>query len=269
MIKKNVIRRKINTARFQKKSWKFFLRFLYPVRCPVCDRLLPVESFGVCSSCEKELPWIVQPICMKCGKMLDSFQREYCWNCMRYPHWFDRGIAAFSYTGSLRSSVKRMKFGNRQDYLDFFAESMVKQGRKWLELWKPDVIIPVPMYWIKKNRRGFNQSELLAEKIGRLTGIPVRKDILKKIRGTQDQKQLSLEERRKNLESAFSLKKQPEGIRTVLLVDDVYTTGSTVDALASVLKQSGVEKVYFLTLCIGKGENIVCTDEKMCYNEQR
>lgn len=188
---------------------------------------------------------------------------------MLHPHRYDRGVAAFQYTGSLRSSVQRMKFENRRDYLDFYAESMVKQGRKWIAVWQPDVIIPVPMHWIKKNRRGFNQSELLAKRIGRLTGIPVQKDILKKTRNTRDQKQLSPEERRKNLERAFLLKKKPSGIRTVLLVDDVYTTGSTVDTLASVLKRNGVQYVYFLTLCIGKGENIVCTDEKMWYNSQQ
>lgn len=253
MIKQDIRERNSRLRQRLRRTGEFLLRLFYPVHCPVCDRILSVGSCGVCDDCEQKLPWAIQPLCMKCGKVLEDDRREYCRDCMKYPHQYDRGIAAFEYTGSMRHSVQQMKFHNRRDHLDFYADSMVKQGQRWIAAWRPDVIIPVPMHWKKKNQRGFNQSELLAEKIGRQTGIPVRRDIVKKNRNTADQKTLSQAERRKNLEAAFCLKKDPEGIRTVLLVDDVYTTGSTVDALASLLKKNGVKYVYFLVLCIGKG----------------
>lgn len=237
-----------------KRAGELFSALLYPVHCPVCDRIIPVKCGGeVCPSCRERLPWVVQPYCMKCGKMVEDPRVEYCEDCLKHPHRYDRGIAAFQYTGGMRDSIRRMKFGNRRDYLDFYAASMLAQGERWLRLWRPDVIIPVPMHWKKKNRRGFNQSELLAEKIGQKTGIPVRTDIVKKCRDTKNQKELSLDERRKNLSGAFLLKKKPVGIHTVLIVDDVYTTGSTVDAISSVLRQGGVKHIYFLTICTGKG----------------
>lgn len=239
-----------------KKAAAMPAALLYPARCPVCDRLLTfrLQNNGeVCPSCLDSLPWIVQPYCMKCGKVVKDPRREYCEDCLNHSHVYDRGIAAFQYTGSMRDSIRRMKFGNRRDYLDFYAGAMLLQGNRWLRIWEPDAIIPVPMHWKKRNRRGFNQSELLAEKIGQKTGIPVRKDIIKKCRDTKDQKRLSLQERRKNLAGAFILKKSPDDIHTALIVDDVYTTGSTMDAIAAVLRQGGVKHIYFLTICTGKG----------------
>jgi ComF family protein len=245
------------------KAGAWFCDLLYPPRCPICDELLPPGEQKICPSCEKKLPWVEQPYCMKCGKMLTDPRREYCPDCMRYPHSYDRGIAAFCYTGPMRLSVGRMKFANRREYLDFYAEAMVSRGAYWIRRWQPDAIVPVPMHWKKKNRRGYNQAELLAVKIGRLTGIPVQRKLVRKCRDTRNQKYLSAQERRKNLSGAFAVRRWPEGLECVLLVDDVYTTGSTMDAMADILRKCGVKYIYFLTLCIGKDENIVCSDEKM------
>lgn len=229
------------------------LKILYPPRCAVCDRLLMMGDADVCRVCSKKLPWIHQPYCMKCGKMLDNDRQEYCRDCMKYFHKFDRGIAAFQYTGGIRASVGRMKFQGRRDSLDFFADAMMKQGETWIRRWQPQVLLPVPSHWTKKNRRGFNQSELLAEKISERTGIPVEKKLVKKRRDTRNQKELSLEERRKNLRGAFVLTKEAAGLERVLIIDDIYTTGSTMDAMAELLRENGVKHIYFLTLCIGKG----------------
>jgi len=117
--------------------------------------------------------------------------------------------------------------------------------------WNPDLIVPVPVHRTKLRMRGFNQAAFLAEKLGDYTGIPVRQKLVLKIRKTKSQKKLSAVQRRKNLEEAFLVNEDVLGKR-ILVVDDVYTTGSTIDAMASCLKKKGASAVYFLTVCIGR-----------------
>ncbi len=231
-----------------KRAGELAVGLLYPPRCPLCDRILPLFGGRVCGDCRKKLPWIVQPYCLKCGKMLDAWEKEYCADCLGHSHDFTQGIAAFCYAGDLRGSVQRMKFSGRREYLDFYAEAMVYRAGKWISLWKPQRIIPVPMHWKKKNRRGFNQAELLAKKIGKLTGIPVLSRAVRKRKNTKDQKELSGQERRINLKDAFEAAGDLSQIRSVLVIDDVYTTGSTMDEISRTLKGAGVKHVFFLVL---------------------
>ena len=234
--------------RYARRAGEFAVGILYPPRCPLCDRIISVGGDRVCGECRGELPWILQPYCLKCGRMLDRSEKEYCEDCLARAHDFTQGIAAFSYAGKLRASVQRMKFSNRREYLDFYAEAMVWRAEKWISLWRPGWIIPVPMHWMKKNRRGFNQSELLAKKIGRLTGIPVLSHTVRKRKNTKDQKELSGQERRKNLKNAFEVSGDLSGVQSVLVIDDVYTTGSTMDEISRVLKRAGVRNVFFLVI---------------------
>lgn len=241
----------------------FLLALLYPPRCVCCDKILSISAKGCCPDCEKKLPRITGPSCMKCGKPVAGQEDEYCEDCRKYPHEFDRGRAAFTYTGAIRRSVYRMKHDNRRDYMPFFAEEMVQAMAAELPRWKPEVILPVPMHPRKKRRRGYNQSELLAEHISRLTGIPVRKDILRCVKQTADQKSLNRKERMKNLEGSMAVDREVFTFKRVLLVDDVYTTGSTMDEAAKVLKGAGAERVFFIVLCSGKGKKAVCTAENL------
>lgn len=260
-----------NTGIRKRKQWeerisaagRLLSGLLYPPHCPVCDAILPLNGAKICSTCEENLPWVVQPCCMKCGKMIGVPGKEYCDDCLQVRHVYDQGRAIFQYTGKLRASVSRIKSGSRREYLDYYADIMAECGQKWLTLWNPDVIIPVPMYWKKKNRRGYNQSEILAEKISRRTGISVMANAVRKVRDTRAQKELATADRRKNLRGAFELQRELPDVRTALIIDDIYTTGSTVDELAGTLKKGGVMRVYFLALCIGKGKKAIYIDEKM------
>lgn len=245
MKKKNLLSDQ-RVVRYVKRAGKSALGILYPPRCPLCDRIIPVGKDRVCGECRGELPWIIQPYCLKCGKMLDRSEKEYCDDCLKRAHDFTQGIAAFRYAGKMRDSVQRMKFSNRREYLDFYAEAMVWRAERWLFLWRPQRIIPVPMHWMKKNRRGFNQSELLAKKIGSLTGIPVMPHAVRKRKNTKDQKKLSGQERRTNLKNAFEVSEDLSDVQSVLVIDDVYTTGSTMDEISRVLKSAGVRNVFFL-----------------------
>lgn len=255
------------------RAGRGLLDLLYPPRCPICDRILGRKDGLCCRECEKKLPVITEPTCMKCGKMIVSEEEEYCEDCKRYRHRFDQGRAAFAYTGMLRHSVYRMKAENRRDYLEFYADAMTQALNPYLLRWKPDRIVGVPMHWQKKRKRGYNQSELLAEKIAERTGIRQERRWICCCKKTKEQKLLGRKEREKNLHGCFVLKNsrnESEGqFKSVLIVDDIYTTGSTMDELAGLLKNAGVQHVYFVVLCIGKGvgkgKKRVCMDKNVCY----
>ena len=133
----------------------------------------------------------------------------------------------------------------------FYAKAMSVFGKKYLERWKPDLIVPVPLHPRKKRMRGFNQAAYLAERLSVLTGIPWNGHLVKKIRSTRSQKKLNAIQRRQNLKNAYQVTERIPGF-SVLVVDDVYTTGSTADAMAMCLLEAGAEKVYFLTICAGR-----------------
>lgn len=244
---------------------KLILSLLYPPRCPICDGLQKIGDFGCCDSCSKDLPWVRKARCMKCGRQLADEEAEYCSDCRKQEHCFDEGTAAFTYSGRMRDSVYRMKFQNRRDYLPFYAAAMARALEGCLERWRPEVILPVPMHPKKKRRRGYNQSELLAKELAGLTGLPMEKDMLRCIRLTADQKKLGRRDRQKNLRGSFAVEESFGGYQRVLLVDDVYTTGSTVDELSKILKRRGVQRVYFVVLCTGKEKDGMHTSKTVIY----
>ena len=128
---------------------------------------------------------------------------------------------------------------------------MYRYAQKELREWKPDLIVPVPVHRSKERQRGFNQAAYLAEKLGHYTGISTDVNIVQKVLKTKSQKKLNALQRRKNLEKAFCVTGGVRG-KNILVIDDVYTTGSTIDAMAGCLKRKGAGNVYFLTVCIGR-----------------
>ncbi len=226
---------------------------------------IPVPGMprGCCAECDASLPWVRELACMKCGKPIGDEGQEYCWDCRVQRHFFDRGVAAFSYTDVMRHSVLQMKMQNRRDHIPFYAEAMAMTLARRLPSWRPEVILPVPMHARKRRVRGYNQSELLAREIGRLTGIPVESRLLRCTRPVRAQKELGREERLRNLRGSIAVCKPFPGYSRVLLVDDVYTTGSTMDEISRVLREQGVRHIFFVVLCTGKGKKAVCTDKKV------
>ena len=166
-----------------------------------------------------------------------------------HPHVFEQGRAIFIYNDRWKRSLERYKFYGHREFADFYAAAMVKWGGDALRRWNPDLIVPIPLHRQKARERGFNQARLIAEKTAARTGIPVSCDLLLKTRKTAAQKKLDYVHRRRNLKDAFSCSRRLSGER-VLLIDDVYTTGSTMDAAASCLKSAGAGPVFFLTFCI-------------------
>ena len=225
------------------------LDIFYPRCCPVCQKILKDQRRMICPESEKKLRPIGHPRCYKCGKPIE--EGEYCKDCQKHTHIFDQGRGIFVYDGIMRRSVTRYKYYGCREYGDFYAKAMYRYAWKNLNQWKPDLIVPVPIHKSKERLRGFNQAAYLAERLGCYTGIPVDTDLVQKVVKTKSQKKLNAMQRRKNLEKAFLVTKNIRG-KDVLVIDDVYTTGSTIDAMAGCLRKRGAKNIYFLTVCIGR-----------------
>lgn len=228
------------------------LRQLYPDRCPVCDRVL--FHTLICPECAKKLKYVRQPVCYSCGKPFTDANKEYCADCMKRRHEFRQGKAVFYYQGQVQGILYRYKYSNRRDYTEFLASEAARIYGDWVRRCGIEAVIPVPLSKKKKRRRGYNQAEVFAKRFSQLTGLPFYAKQLARVRDTIPQKQLSVEERKNNLKNAFKIVRNVVNLKKVLLVDDIYTTGSTIDAAASALKQAGVQDVYFLCISIGQGQ---------------
>ena len=225
---------------------------LYPRRCPVCDRAVAPFGSLICEAC-KEVPiYIKEPYCMKCGKELEDEETEYCGDCMRHRHLFDSGRAVFAYK-SMSDSIYRFKYKDRQEYAAYYAECMAARLGEWIVRRKPDALVPVPIHASKRYIRGYNQAELLAKELGRILHIPVESNLIKRMRKTSPMKDLSMSERQNNLKRAFKICLNDVKLNTIIIIDDIYTTGSTIDAMSYELRRAGVEHIYFVALAIGKG----------------
>ncbi len=228
------------------------LDFIYPRRCPVCDKA--VKPFGslICEECRKKIEYNKAPFCQKCGKSLKEQRAVFCHDCTGKEHKYDRGMALFAYP-SVADSIYRFKYKGRQEYAAFYGERMARiLGNRIMEL-KPDALIPVPIHTSKKKARGYNQAEVLADELGKYLHIPVKKDFIKRVRKTAPMKDLSVQERQNNLKKAFKICHNDVKLNTIIIVDDIYTTGSTVDTMAEELRKAGVKHIYFAALAIGKG----------------
>lgn len=233
-----------------KKIFYSILDVLYPGRCPVCHRILKDKRASVCPECRDTFRPVRGHYCLKCGKPVKS-DEEYCRECGKGTRSFDRGRGVFLYDGIMRRSLVRYKYYGCREYGDYYGEEICRYVGGEIRRWAPDVIVPVPLYKRKLRMRGFNQSAYLARKIGETLGMPVSEEILVKIQNTRSQKKLGAAERKRNLVRAFRVREDISGL-TVLVVDDVFTTGATIDAAAACLKAAGAEKVFFTTLCIGR-----------------
>ena len=151
----------------------------------------------------------------------------------------------------MKNSLLRYKYYGSREYGRYYAEKIYRHVGTQIKNWNPDVLVPVPMTRRKKRIRGFNQAEDLAEKIGELLQIPVAAGLAVKKKETKSQKKLNAAERMGNLKDAFGITESVQGLK-ILIVDDVYTTGSTIETLAGCLKKNGAGEIYFVTLCIGQ-----------------
>lgn len=190
---------------------------------------------------------------MLCSKPLNAREQEYCRDCQRHTKAFEQGRSLWLHKAPVSQAVYRFKYENKRYYGKIFAQEMAKQYEAQIRRWKIKEIIPVPLHPSKRRTRGYNQAAILAGELGRLLHIPVNEGILHRIRNTNPQKNLDNLRRAGNLKGAFAVSGRKRARSCVLLVDDIYTTGSTLHQTAKMLKLSGTKKVFFLTISIGQG----------------
>lgn len=194
--------------------------------------------------------------CKKCNKPISSKEMEYCYDCSVKEFHYVRGYSVWLYDAVMKRSIIEFKYKGRKEYTQYYVEEMIRHLGSEIKEICPDVIIPIPVHPSRRRQRGYNQAELLANELGNKMHFQTRSDILIRVIKTRPQKELSNVERMKNLERAFCVRRTGEDFskfHKVLLIDDIYTTGSTIEACAKVLKRAGMGKVYFITLCIGQG----------------
>ena len=230
-----------------------FLNALYPPRCPICEAILLNAKDMVCERCRDSLPYVEEPFCMCCGKPIARHERQLCADCETRSHLFDEGRAVFLYEKGVRLSVNRLKFLNRREYIPFYGECLYRLFLEMEPFWRAQCLVPVPMHPKKRAVRGFDQAMLLARALSRLSNLPLKEDLLVRTRFTQSSKKLSRMERRKNLRGVFRIRPEADIPSSVILIDDIYTTGATMDEASYALRKAGVKRIFFLTLCIGRG----------------
>jgi len=220
----------------------------FPRECVHCGILLDFRNRDyLCGRCRELLEPVERPVCERCGEPLEFAAT--CPACRENPPAFGRARSAVLFAGAGRSLVLAYKY-SANPYLAAACRRLLRAGGERWYAWRDyDLVVPVPLHPRKVRERGFDQSALLAAGLSRATGIPFGKRLLFRVRYTGTQTRLSRKERRENIRGAFALSGDGR-IRgaAILLVDDVYTTGATVNECAKNLRQAGATGVDVLTL---------------------
>lgn len=228
----------------------------FPRRCPICAEVTdpPDQEAGALQfihpECYRKLTRAEGQICMKCGKLLSDSGKEYCDDCMKRMPAFDLGRSLFLNDKALAQSIYDYKYRNRREYADFYAAEMAVRYGRMIRSRHIDAIVPVPLHPKKLKRRGYNQTALVADRLSVLLGIPVS-DCLVRAHETAAQKNLNRYARQRNLAEAFGFNEDCKPVDSVLLIDDIYTTGATMHTCSQVLKKAGVKQILCLTISIG------------------
>ncbi len=223
------------------KSRQFLLDLMFPPRCVNCQ----TAGSWLCENCWNSLSFLNGTICERCGTPVSADQ---CSQCQSNPLQFIDGIRSASYfeDNPIRPAIHFLKYRNHKAVAAILGQILVDSYQRY-DL-HADVIVPVPLHASRQRERGYNQCELLAHQVGVLLNLRVDAYTLQRVRPTKSQMQLTAMERHQNVVNAFSCRHNSLSGQTVLLIDDVCTTGSTLDACAGALKQSGVASVWGVTL---------------------
>jgi ComF family protein len=227
------------------------LDFLFPPLCHACRTFIPTAgSLHICPDCREKMTPVSSPLCVLCGiPFVGGGQDHTCGACATSRRHFDAARAALVYDGVSRDLIHSFKYRNKTHLRRSLALLTVEKLTTFVEARKPDLIIPVPLHRKRLRSRGFNQAVLLGELFSEQWQIPLDRYNLRRIRWTEPQVNLSAHERRGNVRGAFTVN-DPAVVtgRRILLVDDVFTTGSTVEECAIVLKGAGAAEVTVVTV---------------------
>ena len=228
--------------------------WIYPPKCIACRMLLPLVHNAprqwLCQECEQLFTPIDEPFCRICGHPGDP-----CVSCNGKSFYFESHRALFTYEDTVRDLIHHIKFQSKKQAALGLGNMLAEHVKDWGL--SGEYIIPVPLHPSKKRDRGFNQATVLAGPLSKALGIPISENMLKRVKKTTPQNLLSSHAREENLVGAFlynerKFKSPPEA---VILIDDIFTSGATMNACAEILKVNGVGKVYCLSVSIAlKGD---------------
>ena len=219
------------------------LDLIYPASCTGCGGKVPCSAVRLCACCIGSLPWLGESGCTRCGSELDKGGR--CPLCRHVDSSLAYVRSTVWFAGCVPELVHALKYSRRREIAPLMAELALAGGGLAGLLRTTDMIVPVPLHWRRKIKRGFNQSELLASELSGLTGIAAGGSGVVRCRATATQTRLNPEQRRNNVAGAFVCRdKELIQNKTILVVDDVMTTGATLGEVARSLAASGARRVY-------------------------
>lgn len=226
--------------------------YLFPPRCIICDSVIPGREQGICGKCLPGVKYVMRPRCLKCGKAIREEQNEICYDCGRKQHYYEAGRALYEYE-SIAASIYRFKYKGRTEYARTYAAEIQEYLGKVISGWEAGLLVPVPLHKSRMRKRGYNQAALLAGELSKRTGIPMDDQLVVRCRNTAPQKTLDPRQRQNNLKKAFKIAGNVVKLSTIIIIDDIYTTGQTVDEVAEVLLEAGAKRIFFITLAAGTG----------------
>lgn len=228
------------------------IKLFFPedITCIACNGEMATSSeYGLCGECSVNKN---TRFCVRCGRGITG-EGDYCYDCQNRKRFFDCARSPLIYENVSQLLIHRFKIGGKRYLSKYMARFMLDTFSK--EDWKVDFITYVPISDKNKKIRGFNQSELLAVELSALINLPV-KGILEKSGGKEDSTELGKKSRIEAIKDTIKVVEKPKG-ESILLIDDVFTTGSTADECARVLKKAGAKKVYVLTFATSVCKPIV------------
>jgi len=216
--------------------YRYFLDFFFPPRCVQCRSV----GQSICGKCLARIEWVGAPVCRVCGQPLEKIVRHTCVD----PHILRWVRSAAVYSGPMRRAIHALKYSSDRILALFLVD--IAFPRFEMPSLEFDRIVPVPLGPLREKERGYNQSVLLAEALSLKTQIPLDGKCLIRFRETRSQVGLTQDERKQNVHRAFSA--SSVAAKNILLVDDVCTTGATLQSCAEALRSAGAESVAGLTL---------------------
>ena len=237
------------------KHLKSILNFFLPYICTLCGSTKNCTDVDLCDFCKQELP-LRQHMCLKCGNQLQnpgnlfSTEKIICGNCLKCPPLFSKLFAFYSYQNSIAYLITKLKFQQKLIYANLLGTLMAEHlSLQYQKQPLPEIIIPIPLHKRRLRERGFNQALEIAKPISKKLQIKIDKYAYTRSKNTERQSLLAIKEREQNIKQAFTINTK-RNYKYVAIIDDVYTTGNTVNEFCKILKKSGIEKID--VWCIAK-----------------
>lgn len=234
------------------------LNLVYPPVCGICDKKLTKaqeENISICAGCLDEIKRNPAPYCAKCGRSLCGLTTrvEICWECSKREFYYERSWSGFIYEGVVKEALHLLKYSKKLSLSSLFCSLLIQFAKGNPEILEGmDAVLAVPLYNVKFREREFNQAHLLAAAVVREFNIKDLSAGLKRSIPTKPQSGLDKKERFENIKGTFEvITPGPLSGKNLLLIDDLFTTGATLNECAKVLKKAGAAKLHCLTFARG------------------